>query len=97
MPPRNGQGIRNARVAARRAEGDNLHPTIKPIEFVRRLVKVNAPSGGKVLDMFCGSGTTLIACEETGRIGFGCEIEPRYAAVTLERLAQMGLTPKRVG
>lgn len=80
-----------------RNEGDSLHPTIKPLEFVRRLIKVNTPIGGKVLDMFLGSGTTLIACEETGRIGFGCEIDPQYAAVTLERLAQTSLTPKRVG
>ena len=38
----------------------------------------------------------LVACEQTGRIGRGMEIEPKYCAVTLERLALLGLTPKRL-
>lgn len=49
-----------------------------------------------VFDPFCGIATTLVACEQTGRIGRGIEIEPKYVAVALERLSQMGLTPQRV-
>jgi DNA modification methylase len=41
---------------------------------------------GIVLDPFCGSGTTLIAAERTGRCGFGIELDPLYCDVTLRRL-----------
>ena len=51
---------------------------------------------GVTLDLFVGSGTTLVACEQTGRIGRGMEIEPKYCAVTLERLALLGLKPERL-
>ena len=46
---------------------------------------------GLVYDPFLGSGTTLVACEQTGRIGYGMEIEPKYCSVALERLTGMGL------
>lgn len=48
-------------------------------------------------DPFVGSGTTLVACEQTGRVGYGMEIAPDYVAVCLERLSGMGLEPVRVG
>jgi DNA modification methylase len=44
-----------------------------------------------------GSGTTMAAAEQLGRIGYGIEIDPRFASVTLERMAEMGLEPVRVG
>ena len=44
-----------------------------------------APPGATVLDPFCGAGTTLIACERTGRCGVGIEIDPRYVAATIAR------------
>jgi len=47
-----------------------------------------------VYDPFLGSGTTLVACEQLGRIGYGMEISPAYVAVTLQRLADMGLEPR---
>jgi hypothetical protein len=49
-----------------------------------------------VLDPYCGSGTTLLACEQLGRISFGIELDPRYVAVILERLNALGLTPKLI-
>ena len=49
-----------------------------------------------VFDPFCGSGTTLLACEQLGRIGFAVELDPRYVAVTLERLSALGLKPKLI-
>ncbi len=45
---------------------------------------------GSVYDPFLGSGTTLVACENLGRRGFGIEISPAYTAVCLERLSQLG-------
>ncbi len=43
--------------------------------------------GGIVLDAFAGSGTTLVAADRTGRRGYGIELDPRYADVTVRRLA----------
>jgi len=52
--------------------------------------------GSGVYDPCGGIGTTLVACEQTGRIGYGMEIEPKYVAVTLQRLADMGLEPRLI-
>jgi len=49
-----------------------------------------------VYDPFLGSGSTLVAVENAGRDGYGMEIEPKYVAVTLERMSGMGLEPKLV-
>ena len=57
-------------------------------------MKLHSAKGELVLDPFLGSGTTLVACENLGRVGYGCELEPKYVAVALQRLADMGLTPK---
>lgn len=45
-------------------------------------------------DPFLGSGTTMVAAEQLGRICYGMEIEPKYVAVALERMAGMGLEPR---
>jgi DNA modification methylase len=50
-----------------------------------------------ILDPFAGSGATLVAAEQTSRAGCAIDIEPKYVAATLERLAQMGLEPKVEG
>jgi DNA modification methylase len=72
------------------------HPTMKPVELVARAVENSSRSDEIVLDPFCGSGTTLVACEKLGRQGRGMELSPAYAAVTLERLSGLGLAPERV-
>jgi hypothetical protein len=72
------------------------HPTPKPLKVWTWLVeRMTTATGQTVLDIFLGSGTTLVACEQTGRIGYGMEIEPKYCAVTLERLTGMGLKARR--
>lgn len=73
-----------------------LHPTMKPIQLISKLIENSTMRGQLVLDPFCGSGTTLIAAQQTGRKCYGCEIEPKYGAVILERLKRAGLTPKLV-
>jgi DNA modification methylase len=50
--------------------------------------------GEIVYDPFCGSGSTLLAAHQLNRIGYGVEIDPGYVAVTLERLAALGLKPE---
>jgi DNA modification methylase len=72
------------------------HPTMKPPELIAPMLRNSAKVGGAVLDPFCGSGSTLVACEQTGRTGFGMELDPRYVAVILERLAGMGAVPRLV-
>ena len=62
-----------------------LHPTQKPLALVERVIEHSSPPGATVLDPFCGAGTTLIACERTGRRGVGVEIDPRYVAATIAR------------
>jgi len=70
------------------AEGG--HSTQKPVECMARPIRNHE---GAVYDPFLGSGTTIVACEQLGRIGYGMEISEKYVAVTLQRLADMGLEP----
>ena len=72
---------------------NDLHPTMKPLELVQRATRNSSREGGIILDPFLGSGTTAVVAEQTGRVCFGMELEPKYVAVTLERLAGMGLEP----
>lgn len=55
----------------------------------------NAAFGQLVCDPFVGSGTSLVAAQRSGRVCLGMELEPRYVAVSLERMADMGVTVKR--
>ena len=72
------------------------HPTMKPVELVSLAIRHGCQVGQTVLDPFLGSGTTMVAAEQLGRICYGMEIEPKYVAVTLERMSGMGLEPKLV-
>jgi DNA modification methylase len=72
------------------------HPTMKPPELIVRCIENSTPVGGTILDLFAGSGSTLVAAEQTGRRGYGMEIDPGYCAVILERLAGMGLVPNLI-
>jgi DNA modification methylase len=75
-------------------QASTQHPTTKPTELIARLVENSSLVGEAVYDPFLGSGTTAVAAEQLNRICYGMEIEPKYVAVTLERLAGMGLEPK---
>lgn len=66
-----------------------LHPTVKPVALVRDAILDCSRRKGIVLDAFCGSGTTLIAAEQTGRRGYGIEIDPIYCDVILRRARQV--------
>lgn len=79
-----------------RPQASPYHPTTKPLQLIARLVMNSSKEGEVVYDPFCGSGTTLLACEQLGRIGVGIELDPRYVAVTLERLSALGLKPKLI-
>jgi len=65
------------------------HPTMKPLELVERSLTNSSQPGDIVLDLFSGSGTTLIACERTGRVCRTMDNDPKFVAVCLERWFQM--------
>ena len=62
-----------------------LHPTMKPIELLTNEIKISSNNGSIVLDLFLGSGSTLIAAETTKRICYGMEIDQHYSDVILRR------------
>lgn len=65
------------------------HPTMKPVGLVRAQIGNSSKPRDKVLDTFAGSGTTLIACEQTGRTAYVMEIDPRYCDVIRKRYAAL--------
>lgn len=63
----------------------DLHPTMKPVELVANCMKDGTLLGDKVLDLFGGSGTTIIAAEQLGRKCFMMELDPHYCDVIIAR------------
>jgi site-specific DNA-methyltransferase (adenine-specific) len=64
------------------------HPTMKPLELFQYQVENSTKKGAQVLDLFGGSGTTLVACEKTGRHACLMELDPRYCDVIVKRWEQ---------
>jgi DNA modification methylase len=64
---------------------NDLHPTMKPVELVERAIINSSKSWDIVLDLFGGSGTTLIAAERAGRSARLMELDPRYVDVIVQR------------
>lgn len=71
------------------------HPAEFPVGLPEFFIKAFSDDGDAVYEPFAGSGTTILAAEAAGRVGYGIEISPKYVAVILERLASRGLKPKR--
>lgn len=63
----------------------DLHPTMKPIELIANAILNSSKEGDVVLDLFGGSGSTLIACEQTGRTCCMMEYDPHYVDVIIKR------------
>jgi len=81
-------------MAGSRREDLALHPTVKPVALVADALQDVTRRGELVFDMFSGSGTTLIAAERVGRRFRGCDIDPAYIDVTVDRWSQLtGRTP----
>jgi len=73
---------------------DKEHPTQKPVALVVKAILNSSKSGELLFEPFGGSGTTMVACEQTKRICRSMELEPKYCAVILERMEKLGLTPE---
>lgn len=68
-----------------RPKVSELHPTTKPVELVARALQNSSHKGDPVLDGFGGSGTTIIAAEQTGRSCYMMELDPKYVDVIVKR------------
>lgn len=74
------------------------HPTMKPVELASRAIEYSSQPGENVLDLFGGSGSTLIAAEQLGRRAFLMELDPLYCDVIVQRFeAFSGQKAERVG
>jgi len=67
---------------------NDVHPTMKPVEMLVYLVRNSSQRGETVIDTFGGSGSTLIACEQTGRVGRAMELDEKYCDVIRKRWAE---------
>lgn len=86
----------SAKISDAKVPRANIHPTVKPVQLMRYLIRLVTPKGGTVLDPFLGSGTTAVAAIEEGVAWIGCEREPEYLDIIRARVAAaqpgLGLT-----
>jgi DNA modification methylase len=68
-----------------RTAKNDLHPTMKPVELCKKAIEDGSQINGIVLDLFGGSGSTLIACEKHGRNARLMELDPKYCDVIIKR------------
>jgi DNA modification methylase len=80
--------LRNVWRCQKEYENKALHPTVKPIEILAPAIEVCTDAGDLILDLFGGSGSTLIACEKTNRKCFMMELDPHYCDVIVTRWEQ---------
>lgn len=73
--------------------GSKLHPTEKPVKLMKILIEQSSSPGDIVLDPFCGSGTTIIAANETNRQFMGFEIDERFFEIAKNRLKNIQTAP----
>ena len=74
------------------------HPTMKPVKLIAKLIGNSSRERERVLDIFGGSGTTMIACEQLNRICYMMELDPHYADVIIERWQNFtGQTAEKIG
>jgi len=90
-------GFQTSVIEFPKPQSSDLHPTMKPVGLVEKLLTNSSLKDATVYDPFLGSGTTLIACENLNRKCRASEIDPGYVAVTLERWAEhTGKTPELI-
>ncbi|MFC2599666.1 MAG: DNA-methyltransferase [Treponema lecithinolyticum] len=80
-------GIRGFNGGAKKTNGEKVHPTQKPVELIEKFIEDSTDEGGIVLDTFMGSGTTGVACINTGRRFIGMELDDNYFAIARQRIA----------
>lgn len=68
---------------------NRIHPTMKPVALMAYPISNSTKHGEVVVDFFSGSGSTLMACQQTDRIGYAMEIDPKYVAASVLRFKAM--------
>lgn len=68
------------------------HPTMKPVELVANAILNNSKDGDTVIDFYLGSGTTMVACNQLGRVCYGIELTPKYCQVIVDRMKAQDAT-----
>jgi site-specific DNA-methyltransferase (adenine-specific) len=81
-----GVQFQNQQAFSGNTEKGNNHPTVKPVELMKYLIKLITPPGGVVLDPFNGSGSTGMAAVELGHEYIGCELDPAYVDIATKRI-----------
>ena len=69
----------------KREQNQGMHSALKPQEVMIRAIKNSSDANALVLDLFLGSGSTLISCQQTGRKCYGMELDPKYCDVIVKR------------
>lgn len=77
--------VRGSIIRAEKPKRNGEHPTMKPVDLIVGMLKNSSRRGDKVLDLFGGSGSTLIACEKLGRAARLMELDERYCDVIVRR------------
>ena len=78
-------GVPTTTIYERKPLTDDMHPTMKPVKLIARQIRNSTRPHENVLDLFGGSGTTMIAAEQMGRKAYLMELDPRYCDVIVER------------
>ena len=78
-------GVNYSRCLEFGRESSTPHPTMKPVELITNEIQISSNRNSVVVDVFLGSGSTLIACEKTNRICYGMELDPKYVDVIVKR------------
>lgn len=73
---------------AKATNGEKVHPTQKPVEIIQKMIEDSTEPGAVILDTFMGSGTTAVACIQTGRSYIGFELDDKYHAIAQQRIAE---------
>lgn len=68
---------------------DAIHPTMKPVALARRAIVNSTKEGEIVLDVFCGGASTIMAAEQTKRVGYGMELDPHYIDASVRRWQEL--------
>lgn len=76
-------------------EIEKIHPTQKPVKVLKKLIEIFTDPGDIVIDPCCGSGSTLRACMETGRTGYGFEIDKKFYNLAKERMLDINYQEKK--
>jgi len=72
-----------------RTKKNDLHPTMKPILLIEKAIGYSSKIKGNVLDLFLGSGSTMVASHQLNRKCYGMELDPKYCQVIIDRMRKL--------